>query len=451
MGWAVGNPCLVKDTGEAPDPSSVEMTDIQRAALALVILSAIPVVTLALWSQYYLADYERRRLEDTELDPASELSKIRTVGMCAMFFQFALYLGASEVRAAYSWLTPVGCGLAFMAQAWIQASLERRVRVKPAATPGAQLKLALRFLSVIFVAGGFYMGALLACILGASVISALLHLSGPAQTVVVMVGGMFGLAAGIGLNFGLGAFHVRRLFPVTALQDTFLKERFASCFARAHLPAPHIWVIELERFRFASALVAGFRGGRGLFAPGLFISRTTLNQLSDAELEAVVLHEVSHLSLNHLRNRLLFSSGLVIATTIAGTFFVLLGQLLMPYDSSTWILGPAMGFFAFIMTFKLLGDQSQFHELEADIHSIEKLGGHLPELAAALRKLDRINRRSSATTAASTEGSPLMPAGHPETERRILMIRHYLATKAKIAAAAATQQKRSNEHKKDAA
>ncbi len=426
------------------------MTDIQRAAAALILLSAIPVVTLALWSEYYLADFERRRREDTEFDPAAELSKVRTVGTCAMFFQFALYLGASEVRAAYPWLTPLGCAMALLLQVWIQARIERVVRVKTA-SPTGQLRIALRFLSAMLVGGLFYVATLALCVFGAALIGAALRVSGPALTVLVMVGGIFGLAGGIGVNFALGAFHVRRMFPVVPLTDDLLIRKFKTCFMRAGVRTPRLWVIELDRFKFASAMIAGFRGGRGLFAPGLFISRTALNSLTDDELESVVLHEVSHLSLNHLRSRLLFSSGLILATTITGTFFVLLGQLMMPQESATWLLGPAMGFFAFIMTFKLLGDQSQFHELEADIHSIEKLGGQLADLSTALRKLDRINQRSSQTTSASDDGGTLMPAGHPETERRILMIRHYLATKAKLAAAAAAARQNQNQDRKEAA
>jgi Zn-dependent protease with chaperone function len=212
------------------------------------------------------------------------------------------------------------------------------------------------------------------------------HASKALETVLVCAAGIVGVLGGLGINFALGPVYVRRMFPVSKLEDSRLVDSIEKCFARASLQSPSFHVIEIQREAVGNAMIAGFRWGRGFFRPGLFISRGTIEQLSSEELEAVVLHEVSHVALRHLARRLAYSVGIVLAIATIGSFCLMLLHTLAGQGNSG-IFGPALAVVAFLLGFQLLNRQNRFHEFEADIHSIEKLGSSPEHLARALQKI----------------------------------------------------------------
>src|SRR4051812_4746232 len=98
------------------------------AVKGLAVLTAIPVVILALWADYFGRGIEKLAKEDPLFERAAEMSKARLAGLCATFFQLGIFMGTGAVRnqaplAAYSMFF-----LAILAQSFIQASIERKLR-----------------------------------------------------------------------------------------------------------------------------------------------------------------------------------------------------------------------------------------------------------------------------------------------------------------------------------
>jgi Zn-dependent protease with chaperone function len=243
-----------------------------------------------------------------------------------------------------------------------------------------------------------------------------------------------GMIAGVGINFALGAFYLRRMLPAREITDASFKERLQKCFTSAGLPSPSLWIIETGRSREATAMMAGFPWGRGFFRPGLFLSRALVDALTPEELRAVVLHEVSHLKLQHLRKRLTYSISLVVGTTTAATFCVFLAGVFLPGSDLRDFIGFAAAAGAFVLTFRLLGKQSRGHEHEADFYSVGALKAGVEDLVNALRKLDIINGRTG-----SANKNPIATAGiqgHPATELRVVALRERFASTESAATAA---------------
>jgi Zn-dependent protease with chaperone function len=281
-----------------------------------------------------------------------------------------------------------------------------------------QLKVAARAFVWTFLGALLYVGVFAVFAAVAAFVVKLAQPGEVARSVILFAGAAVGIVAGLAVNFAIAPLHLRKMLPTSRLADEEVLARIHACFERASLPRPPVWVMELERFRVANLIVTGFRSRLSPIRQSLFISRTALNELTPGELEAAILHEVAHASLRHLRKRFSLAAALVLCMLCGATFVVLLTQLLLPGLGA--LMGPLAGAFAFFTTFRVLGSQSRFQELEADIHSIRDLAGSLPALAAALRKLDRIN---SAAHPASSDALSLRT--HPDTEARIRALEAY--------------------------
>jgi Zn-dependent protease with chaperone function len=257
------------------------------------------------------------------------------------------------------------------------------------------------------------------------------------MTALIITSAVMGMLGGVGLNFALGAFYLRKMLPAREIAEGALRTQLEQSFAKAGLSVPSLWILETGRKREATAMMAGFPSGRGLFKPGLFLSRGLLDSLNEEEVRAVVLHEVSHVKLSHLFKRLVYSAVLVVATTAAATFCVFLASVFLPAESDARsFIGLASAAGAFILTFKLLSRQSREHEFEADRYSVAMLGAQADYLASALRKLDKVNGKTI---------RPLDPlsmsgdSGHPPTERRIAALRELFPAEPSVGPASDTK------------
>lgn len=402
--------------------NSTDAMDPVTAVKGLAVLTAIPVVIYALWTDYFGRFVQERLQEDPKLDLAPEVARIRVAGFFAFLSQFMLFTSSSEVRQVY----PVACNLLFVAalgfQMWIQSSTERKLAPPSSAKGRDPFLLAMRAFLWSTLGGIFYIGLLIASLKAATWVSVRLQLSPDAGAALLAVGAVVGVFGGLALGFALGPFQMRRMFPCTNLSDPELAREIGECFTRSGLKSPSLWVIGTDELRFANAMIAGFKSGRGPFRPALFVSQPLLDGLDRAELRAVILHEISHLRLQHLRRRMVLSSGMILAASIATGFALLAVHLLMPAGPLNWLIGLGALAGAFAVTLRLLAKQNRFQEIEADIHSI-RLGAGMENLISALRKLDRINNPDSATLPASRR--LLAGTGHPMTEERIKIIRAY--------------------------
>ena len=413
--------------------------NVNYAVKVLAVLSAIPVAIFALWADYFSRALEKIAQENPFYDRATELAKVRVAGVCAIFFQFGIFAGTGPLRNE----APVLANLVFVAGillvSIIQGSLEHKLRkpqprlrpvdtneLTPQQGPVQEAQLALRAFFWATTAGALYLAGFALPVVVGTLIAKLVHASPQAITGVVILSGVLGMIGGVGLNFALGAFYLRRMLPVRELDNEKLKSQLEACFTNAGLVSPTLWVVETGRRREGTAMLAGFPGGRGVFKPGLFLSRGLLDVLTDEEVRAVVLHEVSHLKLQHLKKRLLYSVGLVVATTSAATFCVFLANVYMHENTPRDFIGFTAAGVAFFLTFRMLGTQSRAHETEADFHSIEKLQAGQEELISALRKLDIMNGRAPAPI---NPLSAIAGKGHPSTEVRVAAISARFGTK----------------------
>ena len=391
-------------------------------AKGLIVVTAILTVLYALWTEYFSQSLDRAKEEKRELDKNAELSKLRMAGICMVFCQFGLFLSSSEVRTAH----PLAANFSFIAamliQGILQARLERKIGRKPEEA-AADVKEGLRALLWSSVAGLTYLAVLCTLLFSSFFLAELTHASLVIKGTMVFAGAILGVVGGLGFNFALGGFFLRKTLPSVKLTDVELERTLNERFADAGITPPGFWVIETNRTRFANAMIAGFPRGRGIFKAALLISRNVVSGLTPDEIQAVVRHEIAHITLEHLRKRFQLACMMILASTAASTLFVLVMNILIP--GSQTLLGIIAAVIASFYTFRTLAKQNYFHEIEADVHSIDHLGGNFEDYASALRKLAKLNGFQETN---QTE-RVFAGAGHPATENRIKITRNYLEKK----------------------
>jgi Zn-dependent protease with chaperone function len=230
--------------------------------------------------------------------------------------------------------------------------------------------------------------------------------------VTLMLGNAAGVLFGLGLTFGLAPFILRKMILCEALTETSNAHQFQkieACFKRAGVKTPAIWIAKFPGTRLTNALIAGFQNGGGIFRPGLFLTQSLLERFSTEEQEAVLLHEVSHLSLSHLRKRLFLSLGAVILSGAFSVVVLTTAYFTLPTEIAR-LGGLAVPFLAFTFAFSKIREQMGRQELEADAYAVNTLGADLDSLVSALRKIDQLNGNDSSKK----------PLGiHPVTNDRI--------------------------------
>lgn len=419
----------------AMEPTASEQLT-QYPVIGLTILAAIPVVSYALWAEYwgrYLDEARKgsRERGGEEFNRVAELRKIRWAGIYVFVTQALLYLSSAPLRAE----RPVLAAMIFMAslflQSQVQYGLERKVH-GPEQAPqaaGGQARSGLTAFFWTLLMSGAYLATVWTTAALFAGVAAVTGAGKESMVVAMLVGAAAGIFAGVGLIFGTGALHLRKMLPVSRLEDARLRELFAECFRAARVPEPEFWVIEIDRRRFTNAMMAGFRGGRGWFRPGLFVSRTLIEEFSPEEIRAVVLHEASHSALSHLRRRLWGTLGAVFGTSFALTGALLAAHVFLPAET-VGMLRIVLTIASIGMPLWLLRSQGEKHELEADAHAVLELGAGFEDFARALRKMDTLNGASSERR---DPRSLLSPAGaHPATERRIFLLARKIEERAAV-------------------
>jgi Zn-dependent protease with chaperone function len=398
----------------------------------LGILTAIPVVGLALWSQYFLQYIEELKENEPDFDPADEVQKIRLASLTAMLAQLVLFMGSTQTRKLYPIVTTLFFGLAIFLQVSQQTSVESKLmsdRRKKSQSPDPSVQFAMITKAFLWSAmGGIaYVGILLISMRTCLFAAQQFHLSTPWTVTLMGTGLALGILGGLGFGFAMGPLQLRKVFPTSPLENGEARKEIEECFNRNRLPAPSLWCINMEGLESHNILIAGFRRGIGPFRPALFVSKSLLGALQKAELQAIILHEISHIKLNHLRDRFLFSSGMIIASSMLAGVAVLLFNLVSPGNGVAPLAGLGTLIAMLIISFRKLAEQSRFHETEADIHAI-LLGSSIEDFEAALRKIDQLNDVSSQKPE-RTKG--LSPDGHPSTDERIQFLKAYFAKEEK--------------------
>ncbi len=406
--------------------------------LGAAILTAIPITAYALWVDYFgrrvdelqnkegtsersRHGFSENQDDDTEgeFNPAEELRTVRMMGIFALVAQVILFFANTEMRTQHPLIAVAFFLTALFVQNQIQFSAEKKLRGLEA-TSAEQLQLISKgiiwtFISlIIHFAALFGSGALfygIAILAGAS----------PMTAAFAGLGGLaFGVTLGLALSFGLAPLYLRKIMPTSQLEDSDTRVFLENCFRKAGLRPPKIHVIELDHFKMNNAMVAGFIGGRGWFTPGLFLTRSILSKFDREELKAIILHEVSHMALRHLRKRLMRSLWTILSTIAAAAALLTAAHFFLPPEATALLrLGVIVA--AFALPFLTARSQVRKQETEADTYAIVRLGASFTAMASAFRKLDSLNDQTA--TAKDSAGSLAPGGGHPATEERIIMLR----------------------------
>lgn len=396
-----------------------------QALEVLAILSAIPVVILALW-----LDYFERLVAESELPPQGEegpdpvarmLQQVKFSGMVSLLFQFALFLGTAEIRTQAP-LTAYGLFVAALfAQITLQTRTERRILGRFAAhSKGRSYQAEAQRASTVggLMRRGFVVGVgaalLYVAILYFSVqtsvwMAGALQLSKVAGLLVMLAGGLTGVVLGLGVNFAMGPVYMRRVMPCREEKDGDLHALVAGIFSSAGLRMPRVYRVETPQLPFANAFMTGFASLRGPLGPALFVSQGLLESLNDQEVSAILAHEVSHLAMRHLRRRFLYAVSLIVGSTLISTALVTFTQIMTGDQRAAIGTGYAVGLLCFVTAMRMLSRQSQQHELDADFGAVRDFGAGFDALARALEKLDQVNQAPVGKT---------LPT-HPSTRKRI--------------------------------
>lgn len=351
------------------------------------------------------AGFETVAIEDRSARLAG-LRRLRRAGfvcICAQTLVFLVSSIAGEVLltglSILYWVFGYVCALF----AHNQVSYPARARLRRlTATRADALKFGLRmFSSQISLYVGY--GVI------STVVGFLLHpWIGFAATPIAVLAGLFAIAY-------VSPVFVRWMMPCRAIEDPALIEWITEVFARAEMPVPSLWFLEIDRFQSHNAMVAGLSWGRGPCRPGLFITRSLVRELSRAELEAVLLHELSHLKLHHVRKRMLAGlAAFLIALSVGLVAFSVLQDWLpvamMSGLTALWV-GVNIAFQLYLVRHVV-----RRQELEAD-ESAVRMGASLEALASALLTLTRLNDQSETEKDPTTYLNPA--AAHPTPRERI--------------------------------
>ncbi|MFL5815507.1 MAG: M48 family metallopeptidase [Bdellovibrionia bacterium] len=416
----------------------------------LMILTAIPIAAFALWCDYFERFFQAKLDEREEVNRADELYRIRTAGFFINLVEILIFFGSTPIRREHPAIAYPLFLTAFLLQLALQRNLEGKVAGADLEKNGGSFYWqAIRTFFWSLLAGLTYVASILTSVFAFSLIGVLSQAPMGVKLGLVLIGMGVGVVGGLCISFALGALFVRKILNAQAAPEGELRQSLTELFTSAKAPMPEFWLIDTHETQSggapsgaqgsaqgsaqASAMMAGFPNGRGLFKPGFFISSGLVNKLTEGEFKSVVLHEISHWKLQHLKKRFTFSAGLILCAALMTGFSVLCSRFMGVSQQGQTMVGFSSLLISFVFAFRLLAKLVRYQEFAADIHAIEHLGATLSDLSSALRKLDRMS--SPNLPQKRDPGSMLISLGHPVTEFRIRVLEKYFERTAELKAA----------------
>ncbi|MEO5968649.1 MAG: hypothetical protein ABIQ95_01875 [Bdellovibrionia bacterium] len=397
------------------EPDNVNL---EQAIQGLAVMSAIPVVLLGLWADYFGRHFDQLVINDPEVEREPELEKVKMASLCALVSQILLFLGSTDLREHYPIISPLIFVVAVLTQIFIQTKAENRVQKNPENQENI-LGISLRATFYWIVGVTLHILFLGLAVGTTGLLIQRFHPSFFVGVLALAIAGVFGLVVGIVLNIALSPFYFKHIFPLRRLEETSVKVQIEACFSRFGFEPPELWVLELQGLKVTQNILVGLKGKAGTLhkalRPSLFLSSLVLSALSSNEIEALTLNQVSHLVLGHARKRGLLVLALISMSTFIALISVLVGQGFSVAEPLVEILGTVISFSAFLVSFRILYLQTQRHEAESDVYTVKKMGVTCEDLSSALRKLDLLADPIpfDVTLISKT------PVGFPETEQRI--------------------------------
>ncbi len=448
--------------------------DVSSSVKILPLISVIPVVIYAIWADGFERRVRTQVSRCGPLRPPSEISasdtdedeentqkswlhpweELKVAGIFGLFLQVTAFIMSAEIRdeAPLTGLVTALAGI--LAQNLLQARVDRFLR-ENTLTPSQRREkisllrsprtvetkqptqvvpsLARESQAFFWAAFGalLYIACFLVPVMGTLLLGGALKASPQMLTLLMGIASVFGMFLGLGSNFALTPFYLKRTLPTEMLEKGEARELLETCFRPEQHPVLDFWVIQsdLTQKYDSIVMVAGIFHSKftpQFLRPGLFISRAVINKLEPRELHAVICHEASHIVLKHLKNRVLLTCGLIFGISFLMSALLWAFSIFIHAQSVQPILGVAGSFVAFFGTLKVLSHQSRSQEWEADFHAVIKLGADPSALAAALRKMENPNT-----------GHLIQQITHPATEARISLLEKL----AEIQAARRAQEK----------
>ncbi|HUP56046.1 MAG TPA: M48 family metalloprotease, partial [Bdellovibrionota bacterium] len=355
-------------------------------ALQLVVLSCMAEAVFVVWAWRYSRLLAARRARGETVDAAIELRQARWKSVTASMVRYAFLIainvaglrsGASLVVQSFM----LFLGLAIV-HGQVRFAVEREVRGIEA-TQFDAFRLATRMVIITLAIYVVYFSVFT----GVHLLAMLLTGKEAGWAAIPI-----GLFAALFVTYLASPILVRMMFPCKRIDDPALIETLRRCFERASLPVPTFWALELDKHRAHNAMVAGLRSGRGILKPALFLSSSLVRELTPEEFEAVILHEVSHVQLNHMRGRMIAALASVCLSVAPIWMLGALGPyLLAPPQFAILLLGSYV--LAFFVQYSAMRWTVQLQELEADSHAVIRLGADPDAFSRALTKLMRMNEQ----------------------------------------------------------
>ena len=375
---------------------------IELSVKVLAMLTLVPCIAYALW-----VDHLRR----SKADPKDLLKPLRRAGTMVIFSELLIFSAANIIGNLSLTVCIFFLMLALLFQKQIEFGMERKIR-SIQATQLEQLHLMVRSFLWALLGGALYSLMVAAFLMGGFLLIQAFPIAPETKMLFLILTCVTGIIAGISVTYGLSAFFIQKMLPNREITDLKLHSLLKNCFETAGLPTPKLKTMELDRFQFNSAMMAGFASGRGWFKPILLISDSILKNFTTKEIQAIILHEISHLRLHHMQKRFIFASAIVLIFGISAamsTFFF--SSLIPPFMTSVVLLLTAV---------QALHHQNRKHEQEADKNAVKVLQADFHALESALRKLDQMNHLSEKKSILRY----LLPnTSHPSTQQRILFLK----------------------------
>lgn len=353
----------------------------------IAILSLACVVLHAVWA--YAAFNKLGPRDSIEAyERIDILQRFRWVVFSFTLFQLLCFVAVLGLQVENEFFSGVIVFFSLILHGQVEFAVEKRIRGIRVSLY-ERSKMLFRGIFGAFALYGVYFAAIGFSTAGALGLFRWLGFAGWVEVAAIIPGILVGLFT----VSVLSPFLIRILMPCERVKDPILIDTLDRCFLRAHLPQPSYWYLKLDRYQVHNAMVAGFYLGKKLARPAVFITQSLLEQLSSAEFEAIMLHEVSHLKLKHNVTRTLGGFFVVLASMVLTAIFALIALLVVPDGHQL------MGVVLFmllpnVIQLLLMRKVVRRQEIEADEFAIH-LGARLEDLAGALKKLTLLNDQSS--------------------------------------------------------
>lgn len=405
---------------------------VQRPLFPWWACSLAVIIGLLLWSAYYIRDFDALVAPLHQDAKTKELQKVRWVFALAGAAQLIviLFFGSDYATSLKREESAVALALSLgwyflttIIQSQIQFRIERRLRNISA----TQHRALMGFLRMLGVGMSVYVSYIVAYTLAIWLFDVAFNsfkLSGAAREAAGWISLIISLFVALGAMYVASPIVIRGMIPCTRLADSRIREILKGCFSRASLSVPRFWIIETEHVKSYNALVAGVSWGLGWFRQGLFFSRGLVEKLEPKEFEAVIMHEVSHIILHHIRQRFFLTVAAALAGLIPCAALVAMMVFLIP-DAYRSLAVLVVVFCGVAFQIHLIRWLVRYQELQADAYAVVYLGASVDVFAAALTKLHRLNDLPLDKRSPSTLIDP--NAAHPVTEKRIAALKEEVA------------------------